>query len=261
MHNHAEGTQEAVVEEFFFVEGLLRESLQFIPFCKEHLAVWSPRFTTIILEASSQTDSLWKKAADKNKIRRVKAPTSKNKPKKPARDADLRITDYFEHFGIVLFPQWALLFNSSERTIINPFEAWNDSGRRSVKYRPLPWWSAYNALKHDRLGNRSLATLDNAVQAVAALFLSVIYSGLCDQAILDNELLQIHMHSATFALIKDLSPMNWAKIESKLFAHPIGWCDKKVRQGSWWPTEGQRFRSHWRAYSQEGADPHATRAK
>ena len=48
---------------------------------------------------------------------------------------------------------------------IEPFAAWI-----SQSYVPLDWWQAYNNVKHDRLANRTQATMKHAAQALAALF-------------------------------------------------------------------------------------------
>lgn len=45
-----------------------------------------------------------------------------------------------------------------------PFQAWE-----AAEYTPLPWYAAYNRVKHDREGNFKEATLENAVLSVAAV--------------------------------------------------------------------------------------------
>lgn len=51
--------------------------------------------------------------------------------------------------------------------IIKPFEAWN-SGK-------LTWWDAYQVVKHDRGNCFSQATYRNAVEAVSALYILLLY--------------------------------------------------------------------------------------
>lgn len=50
---------------------------------------------------------------------------------------------------------------------IEPFSGW-DNG-------PLLWWSAYNAVKHNRGSNFSDATYINATTAIAALYVLILY--------------------------------------------------------------------------------------
>ena len=47
---------------------------------------------------------------------------------------------------------------------LHPFKDWH----ASHPSRTLPWFNAYNALKHDRQNNRSLASLENSLNATAA---------------------------------------------------------------------------------------------
>jgi hypothetical protein len=48
---------------------------------------------------------------------------------------------------------------------VRPFEGW----RRDLPTKSLTWYDAYNAVKHDREGHFSRATLLNALQAVCAV--------------------------------------------------------------------------------------------
>ena len=50
---------------------------------------------------------------------------------------------------------------------IEPFSGW-DTG-------PLPWWSAYNAVKHNRESSFSNATYINATTAISALYVLILY--------------------------------------------------------------------------------------
>ena len=39
---------------------------------------------------------------------------------------------------------------------------------------PLDWWQAYTDVKHDRLANRTRATMRHAAHALAALFINIV---------------------------------------------------------------------------------------
>jgi hypothetical protein len=223
-----------VVEGHFAVEEMLREALQFVPYCEEHLDVWSPRLTTVILEAASQTDSLW---------RRVSLAKGHSEP-----DEHSRIGDYRKHFGKMLVPQWAVFFGGAAPSKIAPFLPWSSDPSQ------LSWWKAYNALKHDRLDNKREGTLRNAVDATAALFLAIIYSGMCDLAIAANQMLEAHsnptIESAT-KLLRDVKTEACAKIESRLFAHPLGLCTSGIigYRRLWPGCTSARFQAWWYYYS------------
>lgn len=51
--------------------------------------------------------------------------------------------------------------------IIKPFENW-DSTRAK---QSLPWWEAFDNIKHNRIGNKADASLENVLHILAALFL------------------------------------------------------------------------------------------
>ena len=51
---------------------------------------------------------------------------------------------------------------------INPFQGWKKGGT-------LPWWSAYQEVKHNRKDHFSDASYSNTVYALAALYISIFY--------------------------------------------------------------------------------------
>ena len=58
---------------------------------------------------------------------------------------------------------------------LEPFAAWDNlPSYTASSYVALDWWMAYNALKHDRLANRTQATMRQAAQALAALFIAIV---------------------------------------------------------------------------------------
>lgn len=55
-----------------------------------------------------------------------------------------------------------------------PWEAWSSSDSPATAKNP-PWWSAYNNVKHQRHTHFSDANLEHALQAVAGLFVLLLY--------------------------------------------------------------------------------------
>ena len=50
----------------------------------------------------------------------------------------------------------------------------------------------------------------------------------------------------------------YATLETKLFAHPIGWCDMKIVVGHpFFSTTSVRLRSWWRDFALQGYDPNS----
>jgi hypothetical protein len=229
-----------VGDGFLFVEKLLRKALRFVPYADEHLKVWSPRFATIILEAGSQFSSLLHATA--------------------VADGHLTSSDrsdvgnYREWYGKVLAPQWAILFLGDTQPLLAPFNQWRKSSF-AASDNPnmrLPWWESYNALKHDRLANAGRATLECAAQSVAALFLSIVYSGQCDSLLINGREFTVGHSMLPLTLpspLRDAHANYWITVESRLFGHPIAWCDKPVtRDNSWDGAANDRYKSWWRTY-------------
>ena len=90
---------ETVISSFSHVELMFDDVLRHIPYVSEHENVWSPRLVTVLMEACSQLDSLWKYKVT-NSPNAILPPSSKN----------LNITHYFQNFGQELVPQWAVLW-------------------------------------------------------------------------------------------------------------------------------------------------------
>lgn len=142
---------------------MLSDVVEVLPYSDEHLDVWSPHLVTVLLEACSQLDSLWKA-----KFRQA---GSRSKDQS-------NIHDYFDRFGSDVAHRW-LVFWGEHGVRVQPFSPWADA----ATYKPLDWWKAYNDVKHDRLANRRQAKLRHAVDAVAGLFVAILRSPECATAV------------------------------------------------------------------------------
>ena len=144
-------------------ERMLADVLDIIPYCPEHEAVWSPALVTVLLEAGSQIDSLWRAQARLSRFTNPKAD----------------VVDYFTYFGKFLGYRW-LVFWGESAVQLSPFAEWGTTaGFTRGDYVRLLWWEAYTKLKHDRLAHRTMASLKNSVAAVAALFLAILHCEQC----------------------------------------------------------------------------------
>lgn len=153
-----------VVSSFRLAEQMLSDMLQVVPYSKEHEHVWSPQLATVLLEACSQLDSLWKARSGRASAR-------------------LDIRDYFAMFGGDVAERW-LVFWGETGVRVQPFAAWSVTPNHSKdKFTPLDWWQAYNDLKHSRLANRKRATLRHAAHAVAGLFVAIVRCPECASAV------------------------------------------------------------------------------
>jgi hypothetical protein len=147
-----------VMAGFRLAEQMLHNVLEVLPYCPNHENVWSPQLATVLLEIGSQLDSLWMEMLARSGMRVVEE----------------GIMGYFLHIGKDFARRW-VVFWADEPNIIQPFAEWDLSQHRLSDYIPLPWWQAYNKVKHNRLEHREKATLNNAVTALAGLFLAIVH--------------------------------------------------------------------------------------
>ena len=205
-----------VVETFTATEQMLEEVLSVVPFCRKHEDVWSHRLATVLLEAGSQIDSLWRFEAEEE-----------NRPKRTGRGGrpvEWDIRDFFSFFAQDLAPKWVVFFGGERPLETAPFKAWQGvSGYSQADYQSLDWWQAYTKLKHDRFANQTLATLSASVAALAGLFLAIARCGYCDEYMMQANWVTCYaFHHADDDKIDSFPAQNQAAIESRLFSYPLG---------------------------------------
>lgn len=212
-------------------ESALEEAVKFVPYCTDHLNVWSPQFAHIILECASQIDSLWNAAEKTNNLS-----SSKSK---------LNIKDHYSRYRGLVSAQKVVFFGGANPAVIEPFSVWSSSTCDSP-----PWWKAYNKLKHDRFSNQTEATLSHAIHSVAGLLLAIIYSGVCDLALISAKMLdtaQAGYNPWAFSkLLRDVPYECRNIIISRLFDHPLGvFGVKDCNLSNWWECHSTRFNIWW----------------
>jgi hypothetical protein len=237
------------IEGLIAAEAALQDALRFVPYSDEHRDVWSPAFARIILDAASQVDSM------------LKATTKLNAPQ-TASDK-LTLKDHFKRFGSLVAKQHVVFFGGATPSIVSPFHEWK------THFATPAWWAAYNSLKHDRYSHQTEAKLIHAVEAVAALILAAIYSGSCDVGLISAMLLDPSDRNpwafTDTGLIRDLKFECFAKIETRLFAHPLGifgaddcnlsnyWMSGSPRFNIWWALNAKKYTTTRKAKSGSGS--------
>lgn len=230
----------SVIGSYSRAEEELDRILQIVPYCEDHEDVWSPSLVPILLDVSSQIDSLWKFEASQSKY------VTKHK---------LDVADYFEFFGKIVASRW-LVFWGERAFRMEPFKEW----QRATAYKrenhiPLEWWKAHLDLKHDRIRNQRKATLQHAVTALAALFLAVLRLEHCRSEIAQVQWLtsgRIPDDEAHAWLGEDTASTKDQFIcaETKLFSYPVGWAEIDVKAGTDWPgSASPRFIEWFKKYS------------
>jgi hypothetical protein len=223
------------------VEAMLGRVLKIVPYCGEHRSVWSPDLVTVMLEAGSQLDSIWRAQSRLSHFTK----------------ANPDIVDYYTYFGEALHYRW-VVFWGDEPVKLWPFESWKAKksfGR--TDYAQLPWWHAFTKLKHDRLEHRKLATLENSTHAVAALFLAILNCNECrDEVVQANWLSGLHPRPELWLAEAETAGTynQWVTAETSLFTYPVGWCRIGIQKGSHWDNEkaSHRFRQ-WHAQHEQAA--------
>jgi hypothetical protein len=230
------------VEGLLTVEKMLHGAMRFIPYCDAHRNVWSHHFARIILEAASQVDSIWKASA------KIESPETANQK--------LVIEDHFNRYRVFVNRQHVVFFTGGNALTVTPFEYW-----QSERFSSPGWWKAYNKLKHDRFTHQERATLDHAVNAVAGLLVAIIYCGQCDLAIVASQLVDTWHHNpwtyTSTGLLRDVTFDSYTKVETKVFAHPIGvFADDKCNLSAYWESDSPRFNAWWALNSTNYSKPH-----
>lgn len=199
----------SVINWYIEAEKMLIEVLNFLPYCNEHKKVWSPKFITILNESCSLLDSLWRYEVN---------PTC-NK---------LTIKDYCTYFRDRMRPKW-LIFWGVRAEKIQPFKSW--CAKKPAE--SLKWWQTYQDIKHNRIENYNKATLENTVNALAALFLSILRCDKCNDALEQTNWISHSdtCHNAITCLSDAYDCKNSSKFrnhdcvaaETKLFSYAVGW--------------------------------------
>jgi hypothetical protein len=221
------------LDGLFSAEAALEAAVKFVPYCTEHLNVWSPQFAQIILDCASQIDSIWKAA---------------EQTRNPSTSSEKRtIKDHWNQYRLLVGAQKVVFFAGPNPAVIEPFSDWN-----GASFQSPPWWQAYNKLKHDRFSNQSEATMPHAVNAVGGLLLAIFYSAVCDLAIISAQTLDTSKSGynpwafTETGLLRDVPFECRSIIETRLFAHPLGvFGVSDCNLSDWWDSHSPRFNIWW----------------
>jgi len=217
-----------VVSWFRENENDLHGFIKTVPYCDEHKNVWSPVLVKILLETCSILDSTWK-------FRALQSPCVKQK--------DLGIKKYFQYFGEELGPRW-VVFRTQQAIQIKPFDVWDKSSYKESDYTDLEWWKVHNELKHDRIKNIKKATLFLAVNALAGLFLAIVKSDFCREALVHEGWIagtEVGNIDENFSN----AHLSHALVESRLFTYPVGWWNQNISKSHTWQHPGSSRFIKW----------------
>ena len=83
------------------------------------------------------------------------------------KQGDFKMRDYFKVEDFSKLSEYEITFERwKEQYALRPFEQWN-----STTYQSLPWYQAYNNVKHNRYNNFTDANFDNLMNSIGALLI------------------------------------------------------------------------------------------
>lgn len=148
---------------FLLLERDLSDIFDYIEPCPENLKTYGPMLTKLLLSAGSEIEATFKD------LIKVKDPDNAILQKKPSNMNQYR---QFAHaFLQKELDQVQIGFNRSEMAC-SPWDYWwkQDGKNREPEDSAATWWTAYTDIKHNRAENSNSASMENVLDAMAALF-------------------------------------------------------------------------------------------
>jgi hypothetical protein len=140
---------------FLAIERDAEELSRYIEFDERNFDCFSIEIVRIVLAVGSEVDVVCKQVC------RTINPKSKARNINNYRNEILTAIPHFPDFEVII-PRFGLS--------LHPWENWHDV----TNGVPL-WWTAYNKVKHNRESHYDNANLKNALNAIAGLFVVVLY--------------------------------------------------------------------------------------
>jgi hypothetical protein len=140
-------------EYFLAIEDDLLQTSRYVEFAEANFHVHSIEFARLLLVSASEVDVIAKEFC------KLLDPSKKAED---INDYQTIISTYYPKFST--FELYVPRFN----LVSKPWQEWNEG-------KKIPWWQAYNGVKHERSKNYELATLGNVLSSVAGLFSLSLY--------------------------------------------------------------------------------------
>lgn len=146
--------RQQLVRAYHSIQRDLASTFEYIDPHDKNLSTFSHRTYALLLRACTEFENNCQAILSANNYQKTK---------------NLNITDYQKLDAAGKFSDYELYFDGWNPTIkvLRPFENWKTT-------HTLPWYSAYNDVKHNRSINFPNASLDNAMTAIAAVFALIV---------------------------------------------------------------------------------------
>lgn len=144
------------------IESELCRFLQYVPFHEQNKRVWSPKLAIVMGEACALIDSVFRSMSPG--IVEIKG---RRRTRKSLTIDDYRFL-FSDQLRLTTRKVVALVWPPF---YVTPFAGWNSPvpGQQPC----LPWWAVHNDLKHSRADDFTKATLENAIDALAAALILI----------------------------------------------------------------------------------------
>lgn len=152
-------------KQYLWIEKELVEILDFVELDQLNFSVFSRRMEKLLLQIGSEFDNVSREICGLQNVDRT------------------NIADYCSYYTMNYSPQLFKTVIAYGNIQFTPFAGWGNN----VAAKDIPFWKAYNSIKHDRIANCRMASLENTMNALAALFLvEMVYTDKLYQNDLDS---------------------------------------------------------------------------
>ena len=141
---------------YLSIERMLEDTRRFVAASYENKNTYSDEFAKIILLSCSEIDSILKIIC---KLKGVEKKDSEYNMK-----LYVQVLSEFKNIREIAYSPDLSTYIDEKALIVYPFKEMD----KHKKYGGLEWWSAYQALKHNRLESATSGNLYNAVSSVVA---------------------------------------------------------------------------------------------
>ena len=194
-----------IVRTYLALEERQLDVLRIVPYEPSNWDVKLLPLGGIILEACSLVDSVLRASMQTDKDRN-----------------DLSMRDYPSHYesACQLSGLHSFIFQMPYE-MIAPFSGWT---KQPSQEGQLPWWTAYNGIKHDMVRSASLCTIRNSILSLCALQQAIAVQPDFLEALSRHDMLSAYNISTFIEFVRSKTVYNQtATVESALFATAIGY--------------------------------------
>lgn len=199
-------TSEIIIDLYIDIEDRLVNFTKYIPYNDSNKDVFLPLLSSVIVEAGSLIDTIFREEYECNAKR-------KN---------NLKIHDFAKYYERKFeFSKIKTLLFIYPPSYFSPYNGWinTDTG----KYVTLSWWDNYNKLKHNRIAKYDLSTMELAFKVVCALHQIISRFTSFINALHRKGMISFSgSYNYVKEQIKNEKIEQTLIIESKLFATPLG---------------------------------------